>query len=43
MLGNPSSSVTFDSLSGDLVVHKDKSGFVMNFPLNETISQVLCF
>ncbi|XP_061175208.1 phenazine biosynthesis-like domain-containing protein [Saccostrea echinata] len=38
-LGNPSSSVTFDSLSGELVVSKDGNGFVMNFPLNETVSQ----
>lgn len=38
-LGNPSSSVKFDSLSGELVVSKDGSGFVMNFPLNETIVQ----
>lgn len=38
-LGNPSSSVKFDSLSGELVVSKDGSGFVMNFPLNETVVQ----
>nr|XP_022316162.1 phenazine biosynthesis-like domain-containing protein [Crassostrea virginica] len=38
-LGNPSPRLTFDSLSGELGVSRDGNGFVMNFPLNETILQ----